>query len=911
MIGKIFFTALLTVFLFSAFPGEVSAQNKITVEGHVTDKKTGEPIVFATVRIDELSVVTVTDEKGRFAMHNIPRGAYHMTVSYLGYSPVNLEIDAKENVRLDIRMEPQSLDLAEVTVMAVSKPTSGTSSSTITQAALEYIQPSSLSDIFQLLPGYLSTDSNISGKEQMASRQAGSDANTALGTAIISNGAPMSNNATLFRLPDDKASDRSTVGGGVDLRQISTDHMEQVEVVQGISSVKYGDLSSGVVILKPKSGVAPLSIRIKADPLNKLFYVGKGFSLGKKSGSLYLGLDVTQGRPDVRDNLEKYTRISFQANYTKKSAFLGGSLANNLTLYYIGTLDSQKNDPDLTPKTDKYSASFNRFMLTYNGLWDVNTKAINHMELVVSADYTSSILRRDMIVAPNGVIPYPTATIPGEHEGAYLPAQYLSHYKNEDQPFSFFAQINAVNIFTAKRTTNRLMMGLETGIDKNLGRGMLYDAAFPPYPTSTYASRPRPYNDVPAMVRTAFFAEEKFMAPIGGSRLAITAGIRLTMLGNLPGGYELQGRVYPEPRVNATWTFPSVSVGNTSLTIALRGGYGRQIKMPTLDYLYPQESYNDVIVLNYYSQTEANRVLWTNTSVTDRTNPALKPNKNSKYEAGMDFTLGKYIFSFTAFREESTSGFAYRTRYYSFPYTKYTTLKEPVEDKPSLSDFNTEEATLLLSYATPMNSERTVKNGLEYSITIPEIPVIRTSVTINGAYYRSLYDNSLPMQKYPGGLYMGKPYPYVGVYDWDYSTFREQFNTNIWLNTHIPRFKLYFSAMVQMVWFSRSWSKKFSGLPTSYISMDGIERPFLPEMASDPQFSSIILSFSDGYFQPNKTPVSVSLNLKASKEIGKNLKASFFVNRLWDYNPRYRTNLNTETRRWVVPFFGAEMQIKL
>lgn len=210
-----------------------------------------------------------------------------------------------------------------------------------------------------------------------------------------------------------------------------------------------------------------------------------------------------------------------------------------------------------------------------------------------------------------------------------------------------------------------------------------------------------------------------------------------------------------------------------------------------------------------------------------------------------------------------------------------------------------------------MNSERTVKNGLEYSITIPEIPVIRTSVTINGAYYRSLYDNSLPMQKYPGGLYMGKPYPYVGVYDWDYSTFREQFNTNIWLNTHIPRFKLYFSAMVQMVWFSRSWSKKFSGLPTSYISMDGIERPFLPEMASDPQFSSIILSFSDGYFQPNKTPVSVSLNLKASKEIGKNLKASFFVNRLWDYNPRYRTNLNTETRRWVVPFFGAEMQIKL
>ena len=116
--------------------------------------------------------------------------------------------------------------------------------------------------------------------------------------------------------------------------------------------------------------------------------------------------------------------------------------------------------------------------------------------------------------------------------------------------------------------------------------------------------------------------------------------------------------------------------------------------------------------------------------------------------------------------------------------------------------------------------------------------------------------------------------------------------------------------MIQVVWTSRSWSKKFSGLPTSYIGKDGIERSFTPDMASDPAFSSIVLTFSDSYFEPNVSPVSVSLNLKASKEIGKNLKASFFVHRLWDYNPRYRTHLNTETRRWVIPFFGAEVQMK-
>ena len=912
MIGNKTFKTLFTALWCCVGGLTLCAQDKAAIRGAVTDRQTGEPIVYATVRLDELSIVTVTGTDGTFSLPEIPRGTYHLNITYLGYSPVNREVKADGNVSLDIRMDIQSLNLEDVTVMAVNKPSAGTSSSTVTQAALEYIQPSSLSDIFQLLPGYLSSDSNISGKEQMSARQAGSDANTALGTAIISNGAPMSNNATMFRLPDEKVSARTTAGGGTDLRQISTDHVEQVEVVQGISSVKYGDLSSGVVILKPKSGVSPINVRLKADPLNKLFYVGKGFSLGKNAGTLHVGLDVTQGRPDVRNNLQKYTRISVQANYAKQSRFLGSRLANNVNLYYIGTIDTQKTDPDLTLKTDKYNASFNRLMLSYNGVLDVDRKAVSRVELTVSTDYTANVLRRDMIVAPNGVIPYPTATTPGEHEGTYLPAEYLSHYKNEDMPFSFFAQLNAMNIFSAGKTTHRLMVGLETSYDKNLGRGMIYDKDLPPYPTSSYASRPRPYNDVPGMFKTSAFAEEKFMASLGRNRMAIVAGVRLSMLHNLPAGYQIRGKVYAEPRVNATWTFPTLNAGSkTPVTVALRAGYGQQMKMPTLDYLYPDKSYTDVIVLNYYSQTEANRVLWTNTSVKDRVNPDLKPNKNVKYEVGGDLSVGPYHFSLTAFQEESTSGFDYESRYFSFPYIKYTTLKNPVDGKPSLSDFNTEQAAMLLSYSVPVNSERTVKKGVEYSIQIPEIRAIRTSMTINGAYFRTLYDNSLPMQKYPGGIVNGKPYPYVGIYDWDYSTYREQFNTNFWLNTHIPKFRLYFSAMVQVVWLTQSWSKKFSGLPTSYMDIDGNVHPFTPNMADDPKFSSIVLSFSDGYFKPNHSPVSVSLNLKASKEIGKNLKASFFVNRLWDYNPRYRTNLNTETRKWVVPFFGAEMQIKI
>ena len=309
--GKIFHTILgCAALLLSAWP--LSAQERCSVRGKVTDGDSGEAVVYALVRIDELSIQTTTDRDGMFSIPEIPEGSYRLSVSFLGFQPSSRTIEVRDSLFVAVKIYPMSFQLDDVVVMPVNRPTGGTSSSTLTQAALEYIQPSSLSDVFQLLPGYLSYDADISSREQMYARQAGSDDNTALGASIILGGAPLSNNATLLRLPDEQVSARSTIGGGIDLRQISTDHMEEVEVIQGISSVKYGDMSSSVVILQPKSGASPLNVRVKADPLNKLVYAGKGFSLGERAGTLHVGIDLTQGRPDVREQLQKYTRISFQ-----------------------------------------------------------------------------------------------------------------------------------------------------------------------------------------------------------------------------------------------------------------------------------------------------------------------------------------------------------------------------------------------------------------------------------------------------------------------------------------------------------------------------------------------------------------------------------------------------------------------
>ena len=61
------------------------------------------------------------------------------------------------------------------------------------------------------------------------------------------------------------------------IHAISTDDIESVEIVLGIPSVEYGDLTSGLVKVKRREGGRDLTARFKADMSSKLFSVGKGF----------------------------------------------------------------------------------------------------------------------------------------------------------------------------------------------------------------------------------------------------------------------------------------------------------------------------------------------------------------------------------------------------------------------------------------------------------------------------------------------------------------------------------------------------------------------------------------------------------------------------------------------------------
>lgn len=111
-------------------------------------------------------------------------------------------------------------------------------------------------------------DLTNAGQASIREIDAGEDANNALGTAIVVDGTPISNDANMQVFSTARSgssssvqqvsmNDQTTSGRGVDLRQISPDNIESIEVIRGIPSVEYGNLTSGAVIINTKAGVTP------------------------------------------------------------------------------------------------------------------------------------------------------------------------------------------------------------------------------------------------------------------------------------------------------------------------------------------------------------------------------------------------------------------------------------------------------------------------------------------------------------------------------------------------------------------------------------------------------------------------------------------------------------------------------
>lgn len=883
-----------------------SKQRGYNLRGVAVDAQSKQPLVAANIYLAELSLLERSRQDGSFYFGQLPSGIYTLRVSYVGYETRELNVALRGDTTVAIALQTASLGLQDVVVAGRSAARCG-SALQVDQEALAHIQPASLAEVFSLLPGGLTRDGNLSEPQQAALRQVGQDDNTSLGTSIMVDGVPMSNNGNLNRFnSDQKIQELSTVNAGIDLRMLSTDHFQRVTVERGISSARYGDLTSGAVILDPKRGVMPWEARCKADPLLKMAYVGKGIRL--PVGTLHSGLEFTTATPDERIILTRYSRYSAQLTYSMAAS--GAPFSCDLRAAYIGTLQSSRRDEDVMLARDSYNAWFSRYQLASTLRFQPSAPWLYSATLRASADFTDDRLQRDKTISLSGAMPLPIADAEGEYEGIYLPHIYASSFTLTSRPLHIFARGDCQWLWPLWGGTQQLTLGAEVRYEKNLGAGWEYDTHTPPAPGSPSCSRPRRYDAIPPSIPLAIYLEDKMNYSGPWGEMELMAGVRMAQQLGINPEYKRLQRPAFEPRINAFYAFPAFSLQGVKVVFALRGGYGLQAKWPTLDMLEPPTSWFDFISLNYYSQQETNRWLLITTYQKQARNPDLRAAVVQKFEAGLEIRVGAARLELTLFEEIMESGFTYKSHYLPFAFNSYT-VKGSVAAKPTYSDLTSKQEERLKILPIPSNGLATRKRGIEYRLLLPKWRLLETSAEISGAYFHTIYDISEPVEYLPmHTIHGGRPYPYVGIYSWNSGRCYSMVNTTARLYTHIPALRLLFSTAVQVVWRVSSQSLPTDGLPIAYIDLQGRRVPFDPELAGNADFKPLVREFNPEYFDPDTTPFEITLNLKASKEIGNHVTLSFFANRILGVMPPYRAKFNRLVRRSYAPYWGMELKLK-
>ena len=785
---------IFIAFFISGLCSALFAQtDKATVEGVVRDSD-GKPLSFATMFIAELGTGVSTDLEGKFRFTGTKGTEYTLNVSYLNHVDKEVKVKAGSPEPLVIVLEEQSYELAEVVVMADYKKNQG-STAVINQQALEHIQPTSVADVLSLIPGGLFRESSATGFNRISLRQSGSDDNTSLGMAVVMDGIPQDNDgfrASIPGLSTDEYSDRLGMNRGIDLKTLSTDHIRKIEIVKGISSAKLGNLSSGVIQTTSKIGITPAQLRMKVDPLTKLIYLGKGFRISPKMGYLHTGIDYTSVYDDRRDPMSKYSRLTGQVTYNNSVDVGDKTLFLFFKLSEVYTLNQAKEDELTQDYNESFRNKYSRTGASFKAqMYDLG-KIVDNVEFIASADYTYDLIDRNRLVQTGTPLPSPLATEEGESEGIYLPSTYYSPFQIENKPLSLLTQLNAESLFETRSFRHKVIYGLSWKRTKNYGEGVMVDMTRPPYPGNNEYVRPVPNRSIPALSVGAAYAEEQLKHSNRWFDFELNAGVRFTQMFNLDTKYTELRKLQVEPRINAALSFNIDLAGGKSLRNMFRFGFGQENKLPTLDYIYPDRVYKDMIVLNAYTkQDDPFNHLITYTKIYDVTNNSLRPNRNTKYEAGWDVEYEGYSLSLTFFKEHSDRGFESVAEYSPVRYTRYV---DPIDGQPIVGRRPEKEDYVADPYATFVdmdivrNSMKVEKKGLEYLLRFPKIIPLSTTVEINGAYYDTRYSSGAPLQYHPAFRDDDRPQPYVGIYRRQDITRQRIFNTNLWFNTNIPRY---------------------------------------------------------------------------------------------------------------------------
>ena len=122
---KIVFLLLITITFQSLFANNMAStsSDKTFLQGTITDKTSGTPLIGVNVYFPDLKIGDITDVNGKYHINNLPKTTTMVEVSYVGYQLIAKKIDLKVTNTADFSMDESANELNDIIVTGVSKAT--------------------------------------------------------------------------------------------------------------------------------------------------------------------------------------------------------------------------------------------------------------------------------------------------------------------------------------------------------------------------------------------------------------------------------------------------------------------------------------------------------------------------------------------------------------------------------------------------------------------------------------------------------------------------------------------------------------------------------------------------------------------------------------------------------------------
>ena len=901
-------TAICLLFMF--FVAGVFAQpSGYKLHLSVTDASTREAVIMATVELLPTGAATTTDLKGEATLTNVPKGRYTLRLRYVGMETLETAVNVERDMTLSFRMTPTSLALKEVTVTAQQKESGASTASVVGRQAIDHLQATSLADVMQLIPGQVMGNHDLTQQTNLQLRTLVNNNTAAFGSSVIVDGMPMSNNGQLTQ-----GQFSSTAFTGTDLRQVSADDIDNVEIIRGIPSAEYGDLTSGLVVVHSRVGITPLQVKAKINPGLQNYSVGKGFSLGS-AGVFNVSGDYAKAWGDPRQKTRSYDRYTVNVGW---GIDLSKKWHADTKLRFMRAKDWTGNDPDAIDDGTQSENKTTTVGLTHNGRVRLDMPLARSLKYTVGLSLTQTDNSNTSYVANStGLLPILTARETGYYDVPWMTTSYLATGITESRPGNVFVKLTDDFFLRKGKTVQSFKLGAEYHYDWNNGRGYYNDNELRPYKPNSNG-RPRAFDDIPGLHQLSAFAEDQFTWNMNKvNRLRVGVGLRFTAL--QPFGDVATTAL--SPRVNAAFT--------VTKWLDVRLGIGMNSKTPGLNYLYPDKKYDDNVAANYMPQDGTKQVLNYYTQVYDvKYSSGMKNATTTKVEGGVDIKLpGGRKVNVLAYHDKTPDGFGAVTEYFTYNYNYYTLDAQ----HNSISDpAGVDSRLVYMTTGMIGNTNTTVNTGVEFDCDLGEVKPLATRFYLSGAWNQtktwstdmnaqSVRNALLPAYYQSLGL---TPVKVVYPSGEDYTRYR-RFLTTLRAVTHIPRLKMVASFTAQAIWHNSNYSFVADKEVIGYITPDLVYHEITPgqETITFPAsgaggsadasvaISELAIKHTDN--DPTKNPVTWNLQARLTKELGKVGGLSLYVNNALFYEPYLKgNNVTTLTQRNTGTFqFGAELSL--